>query len=83
MAEIDWLELGRLPHRVVDGADLDLLELVQSGVLEPWLEPARGTAPPNDGRTVLTPLVTPHHLSPITHFPLPIERNSHEQRPEG
>ena len=54
MAEIDWLELGRLPHRVVDGADLDLLELVQSGVLEPWLEPARGTAPPNDGRTVLT-----------------------------
>lgn len=53
VADIDWLELGRLPHRAADGADLALLELVQLGVIPPWLELADPTLR-EDGRTVLT-----------------------------
>lgn len=53
MAEIDWRELGRLPHLALSGADLDLVEWVQLGLIRPWLEPTDNTLL-EEGRLVLT-----------------------------
>lgn len=79
---IDWIAIGRLPHLALEGSDLDQLELVQLGLLEPWVEPAtpgvglrvltdlRGTplmlADPKAGRWELTLLRELDGLTPLT-----------------